>query len=80
MVSNESRRSCKPGGRWYIDSTVEWSSCASPFVVGSSSAITGSWIASDFSMAGVGGMLLGTLAAGALPELSVGDFEWLICS
>lgn len=47
----------------------------SPFVVGNSSAITGSSTASDLSIAGVGGILFGTLAAGALVELSVGDLE-----
>lgn len=42
--------------------------------------MTGSWIASDFSIAGVGGTLFDTLTAWALPELSVGDFEWLECA
>ena len=59
-----------------MDST---SSGDSPFVVGISSAITGSAIASVLSIAGVGGMLLVWLAAGALEELNEGDFG-LPCS
>lgn len=45
-----------------------------------SSAIIGSGTVSDFSIAGVGGTLLGKLGAGILVELKVGDLDWFDCS